>query len=144
MSFLWKQTIKDIDNKGNIGTYERTTTLEDRLKESKSIIEKHPDKIPIIVEYHKGVSLPNKVPNKFLVPNSFTFGEFLGTLRKKIELKPEHGIFVFIDNTIPSMTINLGQLYKEKKKECGFLYLEVSTENTFGSYQTIWSDYIYQ
>jgi GABA(A) receptor-associated protein len=70
--------------------------------------------------------------NKFLVPSDLSIAQFLFTIRKRIKLRPEQSLFLFVKNSIPRSDILLSQLYKEYKDEDGFLYITYSGENTFG------------
>lgn len=109
--------------------YKKTFDLKYRKNEYKKVKNKYPDRIPVILE---GIELPmNK--RKYLVPNDITFSEFTWILRgKKLKLKPEEAIFLFVNNTlIPSNTL-LSSVYEENKDEDGFLYVIITKESTFG------------
>ena len=58
-------------------------SFDQRQKESKKIIDKYPDKIPIIVQKNKNCTLNDIDKHKFLVPTDMTIGQFLYVLRKK-------------------------------------------------------------
>ena len=108
-------------------------SFEDRLKESNRIVEKYPDKVPIICEkYDKDKSLYKIDKNKFLAGGDLTMGQFIYVIRKRIKMKSTEGLYLFIDNTIPPNTQLLSDLYKKHKNEDGFLYVKFSLENTFG------------
>tara|TARA_B100000927_G_C16239641_1_gene378884 strand:- start:213 stop:560 length:348 start_codon:yes stop_codon:yes gene_type:complete len=108
-------------------------SLEQRSKESSRIIEKYPDKIPIICEkYNKDKSLYTIDKNKFLAGGDLTMGQFIYVIRKRIKMKPEEGLYLFIDNTLLPNTELLSNIYKKYKNEDGFLYVLFSLENTFG------------
>ena len=78
------------------------------------------------------ISIKNIDKNKYLVPPDLTIGQFLYVIRKRIKLTPEKSIFLFINNSIPSSSKIISQLYKDHKNEDGFLYIIYSGENTFG------------
>lgn len=109
--------------------YKKTFDLEHRKNEYKRVKNKYPNRIPVILE---GIELPmNK--RKYLIPHDITFSEFTWILRgKKLQLKPEEAIFLFVNNTlIPSNTL-LSSVYGENKDEDGFLYVVITKESTFG------------
>ena len=107
---------------------------EQRLQESKKIIEKYSDRVPCIVENAKNCSLPKQDKKKFLVPRDLTMGQFLYIIRRKFKLSPSKAVFIFIDGSIlvPSST-TLTTVYASNKNDDGFLYLVISDENTFGN-----------
>lgn len=114
--------------------YDFQRSLEKRKEEVETILAKHPNKIPIIIQkspYSK-LSPPNKF--KFLVPQEQTVGSFMYELRKRMNLTPEQALFLFLNsnNLIPSTGLTLLELYNIHKDEDGFLKLLFSEENTFG------------
>lgn len=106
-------------------------SLEKRHTESQRIIEKYHDRIPCIVESNNNNLILDK--NKFLVPNDITVGQFIYVLRKRVHIKPEEALFLFVNNTIPPSSRMLNELYTEHKDEDNFLYFTLSSENTFGN-----------
>lgn len=105
----------------------------ERKKEYEKISQKYSNKIPIICEKNiKNKDSPDLDKNKYLVPNDLTVGQFLYVIRKRMKLPPEKGIYIFIDNTIPSTSQYLNVLHSLYKDEDGFLYITYSSENTFG------------
>ena len=113
--------------------FKSTHTFSELKNDSTKIVMRYPDRLPIICERHsKSVKTPNIDKHKYLVPNDITVGQFMYVIRKRIKLSPEQGIFLFINNIIPSTTNLLSDLYYLYKDEDGFLYITYSSENTFG------------
>lgn len=113
--------------------YIKSKTLEQRLKESSEIIEKYPNKIPIIIEKTSmDTVLKSLDRNKFLVPDDLTFGQVIHIVRKRLELDPSVGIFLFCNNNLIPTTATVRSIYKDYKHEDNFLYVNYSGENTFG------------
>ena len=106
----------------------------ERLKESTRIIEKYPERVPIICEKLKNSrdNLPNIDKTKYLVPKELTIGQFIFVIRKRIHLAPETALFVFVNGNIPSSNSILDDVYDLNKESDGFLYISYSSENTFG------------
>jgi len=112
--------------------YDKVTPLEKRQKEVETIREKHPDKIPIIVEAKPSSKLSIS-KKKFLVPEDLTVGSFMFQLRKRMSLGPEAALFIFINNNvIPPSGSLLGEVYKKHKDVDGFLKITFCEENVFG------------
>ena len=114
--------------------FKKKFTLEQRTAESKKILVKYPDKIPIIVENSKKSTLKPMTKNKFLVPNDLTLGQFLVIIRKRIDLDSKDSLFTFInDKILPPTSAKVSTLYYDHKDEDGFLYMTYCNENTFGN-----------
>ena len=114
-------------------SYKEKYSFEKRLNEATRIINKYPNRIPVIVERdnnEKEIQLINK--NKYLVPISLTVGQFVYVIRKRLVLPPEKAIFLFINNVLPPTASLLGTIYDEYKDKDHFLYIKYSGENTFG------------
>jgi GABA(A) receptor-associated protein len=108
-------------------------TFEQRIKESTRILSKYPDRIPVICEKSKSSgNLPTIDKTKFLVPWDLTVANFIFIVRKRLNLRSEDAIFLFIGNNIMSTSCVIGEIYRYNKEEDGFLYIQYSKENTFG------------
>ena len=107
--------------------------FDDREIESTRIINKYPNRLPIICERAKtATDCPTIDKNKYLVPDDFAFGQFIFVIRKRLKLTPEKALFIFIDNSVPHTTMSIKEIYKAHKDPDGFLYVTYSFENTFG------------
>ena len=116
-----------------------------RKLESAKILKKYPERVPVIVEKSIGSVLPDIDKHKFLVPGELSVAEFMSVIRKRTQLAPEVGIFIFIDPNkeedkskksslvIPPSGAILSQLYQEHKSPCGFLLVSYTGENVYGS-----------
>ena len=104
----------------------------ERANESKKIIFKYPSRIPIIVERYKDCSLNEINKNKYLVPKDLTMGQFVGIIRKRINLDPAQALFIMINNKLVPNVESMGTIYENEKNIDGFLYLVYTSENTFG------------
>ena len=110
--------------------YKSKFSLEQRKQQSQLIFEKHPRKIPLVVT-HKKETLEN---NKYLVPKDYTVAQFMYQLTQKCKLNATQSHIVFINgNFLPRATDTFISLYTQHKDSDGFLYLVLTTENTFGA-----------
>jgi GABA(A) receptor-associated protein len=104
-----------------------------RKEEAIRMLQKYPDRIPVIVQRSDGNSnIPDIDRKKYLVPSDLTMGQFIYIIRKRIKLKPEQAIFTFVNKNIPSSNHLISQIYKEHKDSDNFLYVEITGENIFG------------
>ncbi|CEM09644.1 unnamed protein product [Vitrella brassicaformis CCMP3155] len=67
-----------------MASYKEKEPFEKRCQESARILEKYPNRIPVIVEKGKRTSLPQISKTKFLVPKEMTIAEFCAIIQKHI------------------------------------------------------------
>jgi GABA(A) receptor-associated protein len=118
-------------------TFKDKYDFKSRVAEARRVIEKYPDRIPVICEknyYRSGINVPQIDKNKYLVPEDLTIGQFIYVIRKRLKLPPETAIFIFISGGIAPAGNSLVKQIYNKYKDCdGFLYISYSAENTFGN-----------
>ena len=105
-----------------------------RQDEAYRIMEKYPDRIPIICEKDKrSLDIPDIDRKKYLVPVDLSIANFMYVIRKRIKISPDKSIYLFIDNHVmPATSQLISQLYTEHKDDDGFLYIKYAGESTFG------------
>jgi len=99
----------------------------DRIK------KKYPGKLPVFVT--KSLSardIPDLPKHKFLVPNNISISQFIWIIRRQIKLPPEKALFVFVNNTLPTSSTLLSELYSMYKCPDGALRMVYISENSFG------------
>jgi GABA(A) receptor-associated protein len=103
-----------------------------RLKESKRIMEKYPDRIPIICDCDPS-SKWTITHRKYLVPKTHTVSDFVFVIRKRMSLKESEAIYILInDRVIPPSSSSMSKLYADYKDPDGFLYITICKESAFG------------
>ncbi len=108
-------------------------TFNKRKIESDRVRQKHPNKIPIIIEKSDNSDVVNIDKNKWLVQQDLTVGQFLLTIRRRIKLDQSEGLFILIDNSyLPSNSETMGEVYEKHKDMDGFLYCSYSKEQCYG------------
>ncbi len=114
--------------------FQRKITFQKRLEESKKILAKHPNRIPIIIEKSETCKTIEDIDKKkFLVPHDLTLGQLMYVVRKRLKtVSAETGLFFFINDTMQPASALLTQIYNNHKHDDGFLYILYSSENTFG------------
>ena len=108
--------------------------FDKRKSEATRIKKQYSDRIPVIVEQGTESKLPPLDKKKYLVPGDITVGQFIFVIRKRIRLRPEEAIFMFVNNCLPATASLMSKLYHEHKDEDGFLYITISGESTFGNF----------
>lgn len=116
----------------NLSKFKLAHPFEKRQQESKRILDKYPDRLPVICE----VSSQNKEfeldKKKYLLPNDLSLGQFNYVIRKRIKISAQQALFLFVDNILPPTNEMMINLYNNYKDDDGFLYVTISSENTFG------------
>ena len=107
-------------------------TFEKRLEESSRIRQKFGDKIPIIVEKANGTDLPDIDRKKFLCPSDLSFGQFSYVVRKRLNLREDQTMFLFVNDQFPPSICTMMQVYREHADEDCFLYCVYTAESAFG------------
>ena len=109
-------------------------SLQERREEALRVIEKYPDRVPIVCE--RSTSAAKDCPlidkTKYLVPHDLSVGQFIWVIRKRMQLPPEKALYLFINGSIPTSSSIIGEVYQTYKSEDQFLYITYSLENTFG------------
>jgi GABA(A) receptor-associated protein len=101
--------------------------------EADKLRAKYPGKIPIFVTRSSNArDIPDIAKHKFLAPSNLSLGQFIWVIRKQLTLPPEKALFVFIDNTLPTSSALLSELYTNHKSPDGALRMTYTSENTFG------------
>ena len=120
-------------------SYKKTKSFTERINESTKILAKYPFSIPVIVDTNDMIIIKNIKKNKFLVHESITASHLIFSIRKQFEFESNKAIFLYCDNMLLSGTSLLSEIYENyKERNCKlkdfdkFLYITVSTENTFG------------
>eukprot|EP01016_Furgasonia_blochmanni_P024309 TRINITY_DN261_c0_g2_i1.p1 TRINITY_DN261_c0_g2~~TRINITY_DN261_c0_g2_i1.p1 ORF type:complete len:177 (+),score=51.36 TRINITY_DN261_c0_g2_i1:66-596(+) len=109
---------------------------EDKLKEIKHILEKHPGKIPVICRKHEKSKISTLDKNKFLVVNTLRVHQFLQAVRKRINLAKDQTIFLFVnDKHLLKGDSVFEDVYKKHKSADGFLYISYYEHESFGADQ---------
>lgn len=106
----------------------------ERVKKSQFILEKYPDRVPLIISPSKNDR--NTYPidkSKYITPRELTLLQLQQIIRKRIHFPPEKALFMFINNKLFPITSMIGQIYDDYKDADGFLYITYCQENTFGA-----------
>ena len=119
-----------------MSNYKITKTFEDRQNESKEIIDKYPNRIPLIIEKltnKNDTVIPDFDKNKYLVPDDLTASQLIYVIRKRLKLAPELAIFIFCgDGKLLRPNSTMRYIYENHKDKDGFVYIVYSGESTFG------------
>jgi GABA(A) receptor-associated protein len=132
LKFFSKDKVETVLYKNlNWKDYKLKKTFEERTNESKTIQNKYPDKIPVIIN-ECSEELRERVKRKMLLQMDMTVSQYLHTLRTKFNIKPEESVLIFVNGIMPTSTTLMSYLYDKYKDKDGFLYITILKENVFG------------
>jgi GABA(A) receptor-associated protein len=105
----------------------------ERVKKSQFILEKYPDRVPLIIQPSKSDRDIYPIDkSKYITPRELTLLQLQQIIRKRIHFPPEKALFMFINNKIYPITSMIGTIYDANKDADGFLYISYCQESTFG------------
>ena len=105
----------------------------ERVKKSQLILEKYPDRVPLIIQPSKSDRCSYPIDkSKYITPRDLTLLQLQQIIRKRIHFPPEKALYMFINNKMYPITSLIGPVYDENKDSDGFLYITYCQENTFG------------
>jgi GABA(A) receptor-associated protein len=122
-------------------------SFEMRAEESRRILSKYPNRVPVIIERAPRSDLPEIDKKKFLVPGTMLCGEFRYIIHKHITqsaaaktsyghqqqaLTADQTIYLFVKNSSPKTGALMSEIYETLKDEDGFLYMTYAAEDTLG------------
>ncbi len=119
----------------SIARYRDSASLEERKKRSNSLLLKHQDKFPVILERNTTEKrLPNIDKNKLLVAQDLTVAGIIQILRNNLKIDEFLSVYIVVanHNVVLSGSQSMSYVYNNYKNEDGFLYLEYCSENVFG------------
>jgi GABA(A) receptor-associated protein len=112
--------------------YKEEKPFDIRQAEAFKIREKHPDRVPVIVEKAAGSRIADLDRKKYLVPGDLTVAQFMHVLRQRIQLGATESIYLMVDGITPTTSSVMSLVYDQHKDEDGFLYMAYSGENSMG------------
>jgi GABA(A) receptor-associated protein len=105
----------------------------ERLKKSQVILEKYPDRVPLIIQPSKNDRDAYPIDkSKYITPRDLTMLQLQQIIRKRIRFPAERALFMFVNNKMYPISSPVGIVYDENKDADGFLYVTYCQENTFG------------
>ena len=110
--------------------FKNKISLEDRKLQSTRIMEKYPNRLPIICNVSK--NLPELDKHKYLIPRDLESINFFFVIRKRLKLKEGVAMYFFVNGKALIANSYMSEVYNKYKDEDGFLYIYICAENTFG------------
>ena len=107
--------------------------LSKRKEESNQILNKFPDKIPVICEKDPKSKINSILKTRYLIPKNYTVSQFSYLISKKIELKNEESFYLLANgiNAISGKD-TMYEIYNKYKDEDDFLYITYTSELIWG------------
>ena len=106
---------------------------KEQISESLRIINKFPNRIPVIVETADFCLNKMLNKNKFLVPYDTTISYLIVIIRKQMNLDSSKALFLFCDNILISGGESINKIYDNykiknniQKNDNQFLYIQIN------------------
>ena len=117
--------------------FKKAFKLEDRKIEADEILNKYPNRIPVICECSPKSNLPALKKTKYLVPGDMTVANFQFLIRKNIDLDKYSALFLITYKGDREVTITGDKTMREiyyiyRDREDKFLYIFYANELTWG------------
>jgi GABA(A) receptor-associated protein len=126
------ETNNDDSSTGTVDTFAPNDHLE-RVKKSQLILEKYPDRVPLIIQPSKSDRDSYPIDkSKYITPRDLTLLQLQQIIRKRVKFPAEKALFMFINNKIYPISSIIGTVYDTNKDSDGFLYVTYCQESTFG------------
>jgi GABA(A) receptor-associated protein len=127
------QTTNTNANANANASVQHTNDHLERLKKSQVILEKYPDRVPLIVQPSKNDRDQYPIDkSKYITPRDLTMLQLQQIIRKRVRFPAEKALFMFVNNKMFPITSMVGNIYDDNKDPDGFLYVTYCQENTFG------------
>ena len=113
--------------------YKKKEDENTRKKESQLLLEKYPDKIPVVLEKDPSCKLLELKKTKFLLDKKYRINQFQEMIRRKSEIKEGEALFLQARTKYSlSGESSIESVYNSYKDKDGFLYIMYTTELIFG------------
>ncbi len=96
------------------------------------IKSKYPNAVFVYVSLAPNSNLPPLDKHKYIVPKDTSVGQFLYILRRRMQLQPDKALFIFINNTLPTSSQTMSEIYHQYKSADGILRIVCTSESVFG------------
>ena len=107
--------------------------IESRRSSCDELLQKFPDKVPIICEKDPKSRIEDIDKTKYLVPGDLPVNKFVGMIRKRVKVSEEEAFYLLIGGKQINGDGRMKDIYdKFKDKEDGFLYCVYASELTWG------------
>ena len=114
--------------------YKKSKNILERQNEAKEIIEKYPQRVPVICERDPTCELEEIQKKKYLVPYDMTGSQFSFIIRQKLRLTKESALFILINGKVSIVgNQTMSEIYQTyKDAEDNFLYITYTSQLTWG------------
>ena len=112
----------------------KSVSLEKGIKETKNIIKKIPEKIPVILEKASNDIKKGIKTTIYYIDKGVKLPSFISQLQKKLNLNSEDALFLLVkwkNALVGNQTFQ--EIYDKYKDKDGFLYITYACELVWGN-----------
>ena len=104
-------------------------SLQERARDCKQMVAKHPGRVPIIVERGPAVDLPELPKSKLLLEERLTVAQTLRIIRSKAGLGRDSRLQLYVGGKLLEHSLVLAAVHAAERDEDGFLYCTYCMEH---------------
>ena len=107
--------------------------VDSRRSSCLELLQKFPDKIPIICEKDPKSRIDDIDKTKYLVPGDLPINKFIAMIRKRVRVSEEEAFYLLIGGKQINGDGIMKEIYEKfKDRDDGFLYCVYASELTWG------------
>ena len=102
------------------------------IMQAQRMLNRYPGRVPVIVFKSNSSKLPKLDKEKYIVSENMTIGQFSYIISRRLKLKPEQSMFLFVNEYLIPVSATMHDVYAQYKKSDLFLYMIYTEMETFG------------
>ena len=107
--------------------------LDERLVEVQKLLDKHPDRVPVVFRCSKECSFAKKIKNpRMVLPRTQRIVDVAKGMRKQFNLTAEVSMCFSNNDAILASSMTMAEAYEKYKSEDLVLYLKIHELSPFG------------
>ena len=104
-----------------------------RKNEATTIMEKYPDRVPVVIEKAPTSSHQLLDKSKYLIPRDLIATHLIYIIRKRLTLPDQSALYLFVNGShLITGAHTMNYVYNHYMDKDGFLYITYTDEATFG------------
>ena len=107
--------------------------LDERQAAVKNLLEKHPERVPVVFRCNKDCSFAQKVNNpRMLLPKAQRIVDVAKGMRKQFNLTAEVSMCFSTNDNILQSSLTMAEVYEKYRSDDLILYLKIHELSPFG------------
>ena len=113
--------------------YESEQELQKQVLKVQKLMEKNPNRIPIVIVFEKETeTMFGVAKKKLLIPGNYKINDLLKTIKKDCTITSDKALYFFTKNVMVKQNDTIKALYDKYKSDDILLYIRCTGMPTFG------------